>query len=227
MQKIPKSTLKRLALYHRCFLDLKAKGMVKIQSRELSIVMGIEPATIRKDFSYLGELGRQGYGYKIQFVLDAFEQVLSIQEQQKCVLIGAGNLGRAVMNFFSSERFSGELSHAPTKLVAAFDSNPELAGSKINNIPIHHNTKLIEFIKKNKVKYIVLAVPSEHAQTTMDEINGLGVEGVLNLTSSIINAGDAVVQDVDLAIELETLIFTAIQEQAFKKETTIKDILDL
>jgi len=227
MQRIPKSTLKRLALYHRCFLDLHKAGIVKIQSRELSTQMGIEPATIRKDFSYLGELGRQGYGYKVKFVLDAFEQVLNIEAKQKCILIGAGNLGRALMNFFSSERFRGELCHAPTELVAAFDANPAVAGLTVNNIPILHDEEMIEYVRANNIKYVILAVPSQEAQPIVDKINNLGIEGILNLTSSIINAGDIVVHEVDLAIELETLVFTAIQEQVNRKKTTIKNILDL
>ena len=226
MQKIPKSTLKRLAIYHRCFIDLKKEGELKIQSRELSTILGFEPATIRKDFSYLGELGRQGYGYKIDFVLSAFERVLNIQEEQKCVLIGAGNLGKAVMNFFTSERFNSEFS-APTKLVAAFDTNPKIVGSQVNNVKILHESKLVDYIKKNNPKYIVLAVPSEFAQATVDKIQGLGIEGILNLTSSIINAEGIVVHEVDLAIELEMLVFTTIQEQVAKKQTTIKDVLDL
>lgn len=226
MQRIPKSTLKRLAIYHRCFIDLKKEGELKIQSRELSTILGFEPATIRKDFSYLGELGRQGYGYKIDFVLAAFERVLNIQEAQNCVLIGAGNLGKAVMNFFTSERFNSEFS-APTKLVAAFDTNPKIVGTQVNNVKVLHESKLVDYVKKNKIKYIVLAVPSEFAQVTADKVIGLGVEGILNLTSSIINAEDIVVHEVDLAIELETLVFTAIQEQVAKKQTTIKDVLDL
>ena len=227
MQRIPKSTLKRLALYHRCFLDLRKAGVVKIQSRELSTQMGIEPATIRKDFSYLGELGRQGYGYKVEFVLDAFEKVLNIEDKQKCILIGAGNLGRALMNFFSSERFGGEIHHAPTELVAAFDANYAVAGLTVNNIPILHDSEMIEYIKTNNIKYVILAVPSGESQKIVDAIGGLGIEGILNLTSTIINAEDIVVHEVDLAIELETLVFTAIQEQLNRKETTIKDILDL
>ena len=227
MQRIPKSTLKRLALYHRCFLDLKQSGVIKIQSRELSVKMGIESATIRKDFSYLGELGRQGYGYKIDFVLEAFEQVLKIQHTQKCILIGAGNLGRALMNFFSSSKVKGQIQHTPTELVAAFDTNKSVTGLKINNIPIMHNSQMIEFIKTNNIKYVILAVPSQESQKIVDLIKDLEIEGILNLTSTIINAGEIVVHEVDLAIELETLVFTAIQEQVSRKQKTIKDILDL
>jgi len=226
MQRIPKSTLKRLALYHRCFIDLKKEGEIKIQSRELSVMLGFEPATIRKDFSYLGELGRQGYGYKIDFVLAAFEQVLNIQEEQNCVLVGVGNLGKALMSFFTSERFNSEFS-APTKLVAAFDVDPKIVGTQVNNVKVLHESKLVEYIKKNKIKYIVLAVPTEYAQSTVEKIKDLGIEGILNLTSAIINADDIVVNEVDLAIELETLVFTAIQEQVAKNQTTIKDVLDL
>jgi redox-sensing transcriptional repressor len=191
--------------------------------------MGIEPATIRKDFSHLGELGRQGYGYKVEFVLSAFEKILHIQneDKQKCILVGVGNLGRALINFFTAERFTGEICHAPSELVAAFDTNPELAGAKVSHIPILHQQEMVDYISKNNIKYIILAVPSSASQEIVDQVQGSGVEGILNLTSTIINAGDIVIHEVDLALELETLVFTAIQEQVNRKETTIKDILDL
>jgi len=229
MSRIPKTTLKRLALYHRCFLNLRAAGVIKIQSSELSTKIGIEPATIRKDFSHLGELGRQGYGYKVEFVLEAFEKFLHIQndDKQNCILVGVGNLGRALINFFTSDRFTNEISHAPTELVAAFDSNHEITGSTINNIPVFHSENLLEYIKENNIKYVILAVPSDVGQAIVDSLLDSGIEGIMNLTSSIINAGDIVVHEVDLGLELTTLIFTSIQEHAVKQETTIKDILQI
>lgn len=229
MQRIPKSTLKRLALYHRCFLELKRNNVVKVQSRELSNQMGIDPATIRKDFSHLGELGRQGYGYKVEYVLSVFEKILHIQneDKQKCVLVGAGNLGRALINFFTSERFQGEICHAPSELVAAFDTNVELAGTKVKNVPILQQESMREFIIKNDIKYLILAVPSSASQEIVDSVKGLGIEGILNLTSTIISAGDIVVHEVDLALELETLVFTALQEHVNRSQKTIKDVLDL
>ena len=229
MSRIPKTTLKRLALYHRCFLELKSNGIIKIQSSELSTKMGIEPATIRKDFSHLGELGRQGYGYKVDFVLDAFEKFFQIQgeERQKSVIIGVGNLGRALINFFTSNRFANISTHAPTELVAAFDANHEIAGSTINNIPIFHIESLVNFIEENDIKYVILAVPAHSGQQVVDLVKDTDVHGVLNLTSTIINAGNIVVHEVDLGLELTTLIFTSIQEQAAKDETTIKDILQI
>ncbi|MCL2559656.1 MAG: redox-sensing transcriptional repressor Rex [Turicibacter sp.] len=230
MQRIPKSTLKRLALYHRCFLDLKKTGVIKIQSRELSTIMGVDPATIRKDFSHLGELGRQGYGYKVEFVLSAFEKILRIQdeEKQKCIIVGAGNLGRALINFFTSERFQSNVSHAPSELVAAFDNDLTIAGTTVHNIPVYHQSEMVDYIKAHNIKYVILAVPSYVSQVIVDSFQALDiVEGIMNLTSSIINAGDIVVHEVDLALELETLVFTAIQEHVSHHNTTIKDVLDL
>lgn len=228
MQRIPKSTLKRLALYHRCFLNLQKDGALKIQSRELSTLMGIEPATIRKDFSHLGELGRQGFGYKVEVVLLAFERILQIQKRNhQCILVGAGNLGRALIKFFTSEKFKGDICHAPCELVAAFDTNPGFTDVQISNIPILHEKEMVDFISENHVKYMILAVPASASQKIVDSVQGLGIEGILNLTSTIINAGDIVVHEVDLALELETLVFTAIQEKVSQSKTTIKEIIDI
>ena len=90
LSNIPNATIKRLALYRRCFVELDEMGVKRIQSGELSQKIGIDSATIRRDFSYLGELGRQGYGYEVRVVLEAFNNLLKTEDAQSCVLIGVG-----------------------------------------------------------------------------------------------------------------------------------------
>lgn len=215
---IPNATIKRLALYRRCFIELYDKGIKRIQSGELSQRIGIDSATIRRDFSYLGELGRQGYGYEVRTVLEAFNNLLKTEETQHAVIIGIGNLGRALLNYFSSDKFNDRIFKTPVDLIAAFDHKDDLVGEKIGNTDIHHLRDLKRFIEENQVTYVILTVPPTAAQQVANSLEGLGIKGILNLSSTVINvAEDIRVHEVDLNMELETLFFYVLQKEQTKK----------
>lgn len=214
MLKIPNATIKRLALYRRCFIELHDRGIKRIQSSELSQRIGVDSATIRRDFSYLGELGRQGYGYEVRIVLEAFNMLLNTEETQQCVLIGVGNLGRALMKYFSSDKFKKLLFKTPVNLVAAFDVDESLVGTAVGDKPIYHLNSLEDYIRTNEVTYAILAVPPKVAQEVASSLEGLGIKGLLNLSSTVINVSDDIrVHEVDLNMELETLFFYVLQKE--------------
>jgi len=215
---IPNATIKRLALYRRCFIELYDKGIKRIQSGELSQRIGVDSATIRRDFSYLGELGRQGYGYEVRTVLEAFNNLLKTEETQHAVMIGIGNLGRALLNYFSSDKFNDLIFKTPVDLIAAFDIKEALVGQRIGNVEIHHLSELKDYIKANKVTYVILTVPPGAAQKTANSLEGLGIKGILNLSSTVINVDENIrVHEVDLNMELETLFFYVLQKEQNKK----------
>lgn len=95
--KIPQATTKRLPLYYRFIQNFAQEGMERISSKELSEAMKIDSATIRRDFSYFGALGKKGYGYDVQHLLQFFSQTLDQHETTKVALIGVGNLGSALL----------------------------------------------------------------------------------------------------------------------------------
>jgi len=214
LSHIPNATIKRLALYRRCFVELHNREIKRIQSSELSQRIGVDSATIRRDFSYLGELGRQGYGYEVRTVLEAFNNLLKAEDTQHCVLIGVGNLGRALLKYFSSDKFKNLVFKTPVDLVAGFDVDEGLVGERIGNLPIYHLDNLKKYIEETGITYAILAVPPAVAQTVANSLEGLGIKGILNLSSTVINvSGEIVVHEVDLNMELETLFFYVLQKE--------------
>lgn len=214
LSHIPNATLKRLALYRRCFVELDEMGIKRIQSSELSQKIGIDSATIRRDFSYLGELGRQGYGYEVRVVLEAFNNLLKTEDVQSCVLIGVGNLGRALLKYFSSDKFKNRVFRTPVNLVAGFDTDESLVGQSIGDLPLYHLDSLKDYIEEHKVTYVILTVPPTVAQSVATSLEGLGIKGILNLSSTVINVSEEItVHEVDLNMELETLFFYVFQKE--------------
>ncbi len=214
LSQIPNATIKRLALYRRCFVELDEMGVKRIQSSELSHRIGIDSATIRRDFSYLGELGRQGYGYEVRVVLEAFNEILKAQDSQNCVLIGVGNLGRALSNYFSSDKFKNRLFRTPVNLVAGFDINESIVGSRVGELPLYHLDELELFIEENNVKYAILALPASGAKKVAATLDKTNIKGILNLSSTVINMNKNItVHEVDLNMELETLFFYVFQKE--------------
>ena len=214
LSNIPNATIKRLALYRRCFVELDEIGVKRIQSGELSQQIGIDSATIRRDFSYLGELGRQGYGYEVRVVLEAFNNLLKTEDVQSCVLIGVGNLGRALLKYFSSDKFKKRVFRTPVNLIAGFDTNESLVGQNVGDLPIYHLNDFKSYIEAQGVTYVILAVPPTVAQNVATSLEGLGIKGILNLSSTVINVSEEItVHEVDLNMELETLFFYVFQKE--------------
>ena len=214
LANIPNATLKRLALYRRCFVELHNKKIKRIQSRELSQIIAVDSATIRRDFSYLGELGRQGYGYEVKVVLEAFNDLLKTQDAQHCVLIGVGDLGRALLKYFSSDKFKNLAFKTPVDLVAGFDIQEDLVGTSIGDLPVYHSDDLKTYIINNGITYAILAVPPTAAGAVASSLEGIGIKGILNLSSTMINVSEEIkVHEVDLNMELETLFFYVLQKE--------------
>ncbi len=109
---VPKATLQRYPVYLKALRRLQKNGIKRIMSRELSSFVDIEPTTIRRDFSFLGNLGKQGYGYDVDRLIDIFNQQLGVDFDEKLILVGAGNLGRALLNYNKWDHVVGEVACA-------------------------------------------------------------------------------------------------------------------
>lgn len=200
-QKIPQVTAKRLPLYYRYLEKLHAIGKQRISSADLSEALQIDPATIRRDFSYLGELGKKGYGYNVTYLLQFLRDFLKQDEVTNVVLVGVGNLGTALLryNFYRSHN---------TKIVAGFDEDTSKIGKDIDGIPVFGMDRLSEIIALHNVEVAILTVPVNVAQATTDYLVKTGVRGILNFTPARITAPAPVrVHHIDLTSELQTLIY--------------------
>ncbi|MDP4163733.1 MAG: redox-sensing transcriptional repressor Rex [Bacillota bacterium] len=199
--KIPQATAKRLPLYYRFLRNLHSSGKQRVSSAELSDAVKVDSATIRRDFSYFGALGKKGYGYNVNYLLSFFSKTLDQDELTKVALIGVGNLGTAFLNY-------NFLKNNNTKIVCAFDVDPEKAGKSIGDVPVYHMDELEKAIVAEKIKVAILTVPSTVAQTITDSLVSADVKGILNFTPARLNVPSTIrVHHIDLAVELQSLIY--------------------
>lgn len=199
--KIPRATLKRLPLYYRFVSSLKSKGIDRVNSKAISDALQIDSATIRRDFSYFGELGKKGYGYNIDSLLDFFKSELSESDMIKIAIVGVGNLGKALLTYNFSI-------HDDMTITEAFDVKEDVIGQKIGNVIVKYNDELVTTLKKEEIDVVILTTPERVAQKVADELVQAGVKGILNFTPGRINTpSDVQVHQIDLGIELQSLLF--------------------
>lgn len=197
--KIPQATAKRLPLYYRYLNNLNHQGKTRVSSKELSEAVKVDSATIRRDFSYFGALGKKGYGYNVEYLLGFFRKTLDQDELTEVALIGVGNLGTAFLkyNFIRSNN---------TKIVMGFDTNNKKIGSEIAGVPIYHVDQIAT--KLNDVRVAILTVPASAAEEITDTLVAQGIEGILNFTPARISVPKHVrVHHIDLSVELQALIY--------------------
>lgn len=198
-KKIPQATAKRLPLYYRFLSNLNLQGKKRVSSQELSKAVKVDSATIRRDFSYFGALGKKGYGYNVEYLLGFFRKTLDQDELTEVALIGVGNLGTAFLHY-------NFVRNNNTKIVVAFDSDPEKIGQDVNGVPIYDINQMGE--KLTNIDVAILTVPVTEAQAITDKLIEKGIMGILNFTPARITVPENVrVHHIDLAIELQSLTY--------------------
>ncbi|MCF6411486.1 redox-sensing transcriptional repressor Rex [Pseudalkalibacillus salsuginis] len=199
-QKIPQATAKRLPLYYRFLKNLSSSGKLRVSSSELSEAVKVDSATIRRDFSYFGALGKKGYGYNVNYLLTFFRKTLDQDEVTKVMLIGVGNLGTALLHY-------NFLKNDNTRIELAFDVDKKKVGTDISGVPIHHLNELKNFTDED-VSVAILTVPANNAQAVADQLVELGIKGILNFTPARLTVPEHVrIHHIDLAVELQSLIY--------------------
>ncbi|RNA66596.1 redox-sensing transcriptional repressor Rex [Alteribacter keqinensis] len=198
--KIPQATAKRLPLYYRFLESLQASGKHRVSSSELSEAVKVDSATIRRDFSYFGALGKKGYGYNVNYLLTFFRKTLDQDEVTRVTLVGVGNLGTAFLNYNFTKSNN-------TIIEMAFDVDESKVGQNIGNVPIYHLNDFKEKID-SQVEVAILTVPAHAAQGIADDIVEAGIKGILNFTPARLSVPDDVrVHHIDLSVELQSLIY--------------------
>lgn len=199
--KIPQATAKRLPLYYRFLKNLHSSGKQRVSSAELSEAVKVDSATIRRDFSYFGALGKKGYGYNVNYLLSFFRKTLDQDELTKVALIGVGNLGTAFLNY-------NFLKNNNTKIEVAFDVDSNKVGTEMGGVPVHHMNELPEVLVQEDIQVAILTVPSQVAQTITDQLIQANIKGILNFTPARLNVPPTIrVHHIDLAVELQSLIY--------------------
>ena len=200
--EISASVIGRLPRYYRFLCELQNAGAKRISSAELSKRMGLTASQIRQDFNCFGEFGQQGYGYNVEQMKTEMSQILGLTTPKKTILIGAGNLGRAVA---AQMRFE-ELGF---RLIAIFDTDPAYHGLKIKGIPIRPDEELSAFCAEHRPEMAILCLPQKQAPAVVDELIMLGIDSFWNFSHYDIHAKypGANVENVHLSDSLMTLSF--------------------
>jgi redox-sensing transcriptional repressor len=198
---IPRKAVYRLSLYYRVLERLNQNRIETVSSDALAKAAGVKPTQLRKDLTYFGQFGTRGLGYKVESLLAKLTGVLRTTRFQPVILVGAGNLGSALLRYdgFAKEGF---------EIVAAFDSRPE--GAKTDNckVPIQPVEQMKEFVREHSIKLAILAVPGIAAQEVTNQLVEAGIQAILNFSPLILQVPPhVVVNNVNLAIELENLTY--------------------
>jgi redox-sensing transcriptional repressor len=198
---IPRKTVYRLSLYFRILERLHQNRIETVSSDALAKAAGVKPTQLRKDLTYFGQFGTRGLGYNVDALLSQLTNVLRTARFQPVILVGAGNLGSALLRYdgFAKEGF---------EIVAAFDVRPEGAKNSNPKIRVHPIDRLAGFVRENGIKLAILTVPAVAAQSVANELVEAGIQAILNFSPIILQVPDhVVVNNVNLAIELENLSY--------------------
>jgi redox-sensing transcriptional repressor len=222
--RIPRPTAKRLSLYLRELERLAELEQHTISSKQLGDALGLTDAQVRKDLACFGQFGHPGIGYRVDTLIDQLRKILGTDRQWNAAVVGAGNLGRAVMAYPRFRRKGFDI-------VAVFDKDPSVIGQSIADHKVRPMNELARLVKERDIKIGILAVPSHAAQAVADTLISAGVLGILNFAPLRLDVRDAVsVASVDFSIALEQLAFQvslgltgALDERAAEDVTTPND----
>ena len=199
---ISSSVIKRLPRYYRFLGELKALGMTRISSRELSERMGLTASQIRQDLNCFGGFGQQGYGYNIDILQSEIARILGLDTPKSAILIGMGNLGRAVTMHvnFETKGF---------RIIGLFDNKESLVGQVVKNLPIRSTSTLDEFCRENRPQVAILCIPKNAAADIAQQLVSLGIKGFWNFShyDIALNYNNVQVENVHFGDSLMTLSY--------------------
>ena len=201
-ENISDAVIRRLPRYYRQLTDLCARGVVRISSHSLGQEMNITASQIRQDFSCFGEFGQQGYGYNVEELRTEIGHILGVDKDHHLIMIGVGNLGRALLQNF---RFS----QAGFAVDAAFDVAPGVIDTVVNGVTVYPLDQVDAFVREHPVDVVVLTIPQAVAQETADRMINLGIRGVWNFTNIELSSAnpDVKFENIHFADSLLTLSY--------------------
>jgi redox-sensing transcriptional repressor len=199
--EIPRKTIYRLSIYNRALHRLQENRVQTVSSEALATAAGVKPTQLRKDLTYFGQWGTRGLGYNVEGLSKAITEVLGMARLQPVILVGAGQLGTALLRYggFAREGF---------ELVAAFDADVGRKRPRDIGVPILPMGQIVRFIQEKHVKLAILTVPGNVAQQVANQLIEAGVQAILNFAPAVLHVPERIaVNNVDLAIQLENLSY--------------------
>lgn len=194
--------IRRLPKYYRTLSELLQNDITRISSKELSIRLGLTASQIRQDLSCFGGFGQQGYGYKVSQLKQEIGNILGMNFKYKTILLGAGNLGKAVAMYMLSKDRS-------LSICGIFDKDPNIIGKDINNITVSNIDELENFCNINKPEVAIICVPKSNAAPTFDRLYALGIKNYWNFSNYDFNVmhDDVIVENTHISDSFMTLCY--------------------
>ena len=206
-ENISDAVIRRLPRYYRQLTDLCSRGVVRISSHSLGQEMNITASQIRQDFSCFGEFGQQGYGYNVEELRTEIGHILGVDKHHHLIMIGVGNLGRALLQNF---RFS----QTGFTVDAAFYVAPSVIGTEVNGVSVYSMDTLEEYLSQQPASVGVLTVPGKSAAEIAERLVRSGVRGIWNFTNMELDLRESgvVVENVHFADSLLALSYMISEE---------------
>ncbi|HHE54325.1 MAG TPA: redox-sensing transcriptional repressor Rex [Caldithrix abyssi] len=204
--QLPVKTLERLILYKRLLSEVQNRGQQTVYSHQIAQLVGNSAVQVRRDLMQIGFSGSSRNGYVIKDLLQAIEKTLNNAYQQKMILLGVGNLGKAILTYFTCQQ-------PLFNLVAAFDNDPNKVNRVIGGCRCFPLEKLDELVKQEQIKLAILTVPAFEAQNLANKLIYLGIKGILNFAPVTLKVPDSVIcEQMDIMLQLEKLAFLTQQK---------------
>ena len=200
-ESFPNPAVRRLSLYLRQLEAFKRSNRRTVSSKQLGESLNLTDAQVRKDLAYFGQFGHPGIGYRVEDLIGQVRHILGTDRTWNVLLIGAGNLGRALMSYrgFDAKGFC---------LTAVFDNDPGKAGTRLGDFDVQPLAELPETVRRLNIQLAMMAVPPDAAQDVANALVSAGVRGLLNFAPASIQVpADVALNAVDLAVQLEQLSF--------------------
>jgi redox-sensing transcriptional repressor len=200
-EAIPDIVIRRLPVYARSLQHMLDEGAETVSSSDLGARLGVSAAQIRRDLSYFGEFGKQGKGYKVDFLLEQINQILGLNREWDMALVGLGHLGRALLHY-------DELRDNGFCISALFDHNPDKVGQKVGDMRIHNISDLAQVLAEHKIKIAIIAVPAAGAQEVADALVAAGVGAILNYAPITVQVPSHVrIRHIDPVVALQSMTY--------------------
>ena len=207
MKKTPPSTVNRLSLYLKCFSELTGQDVEYVSSEEVAKCIGINAAQVRKDLAYFGQFGRRGVGYHVAQLKEHISRILGTHKQWRVGVVGVGKLGSALAMYKG-------LQERGFKVVAGFDTAQDKIGWEIDEVRIYDFQDIEKIIKKEKIEIMIITTPKDSLAAVMERLKNTGIKGVLNFAGKhLMDEGNIIIRNVDLALEMEQLTFFLTNKQ--------------
>lgn len=200
VKKVPEVVVKRLPRYYRYLDDLLKNKVYRISSAELSKKMNVTASQIRQDFNYFGGFGQQGFGYNVQMLHTEIGEILGLNKGLKTILVGAGNLGKALANHAKFEKRGFHM-------IGAFDVSPEIVGKKIKDITIMDYSQMEAFVKEHNPDIAILTVSQKNVKDVAKHLEDIGIKALWNFSYTEFESDKMIVENVHLSDSIMMLSY--------------------